>query len=70
MYYAGFSYSEAYNLPISFRKWFIERTIKEINGKDPNNPPPNRSVHQNTPESRELQGMNRVQSPSRLRRFT
>jgi len=70
MYYGGFTYTEAYKLPLAFRKWFVERIIKEINGKDPNNPPSNRALHANDPQTRELQGMNRAQSPSRLRRFT
>ena len=70
MYYGGFTYTEAYNLPLAFRRWFVERIIKEINGKDPNNPPPNRAVHTNDAQTRELQGMSRNQTPSRLRRFT
>ena len=28
-YYGGWSFSEAYNLPISIRKWFLERLLKQ-----------------------------------------
>ncbi len=29
-YNGGWSFSEAYSLPIGLRRWFIERTIKQI----------------------------------------
>ena len=29
-YNGGWSFSEAYSLPIGLRKWFIKRTIKQI----------------------------------------
>jgi hypothetical protein len=39
MYYGGFSYKEAYHLPVSYKRWFIERISKEIKGpEDPNDP--------------------------------
>lgn len=31
MCYLGFSYSEARQLPIGYRKWFIDRVQREIN---------------------------------------
>ena len=30
-YYGGWSFSEAYNLPIGLRTWFIERLAKQLN---------------------------------------
>jgi len=29
-YSGGWSFSEAYNLPVGLRKWFIERLIRQI----------------------------------------
>ena len=29
-YYGGWSFFEAYNLPVGLRKWFFERLSKEI----------------------------------------
>jgi len=29
-YSGGWSFSEAYNLPIGLRKWFVERLIKQL----------------------------------------
>jgi hypothetical protein len=69
MYYGGFLYGEAYNLPVSYRRWFIERLSKELN-KDGEKNTPTKALHQNTPDVRALQGMARQQVPSRLRRFT
>jgi hypothetical protein len=30
----NFSFTEAYNLPIQLRRWFIERTIKYLTPQD------------------------------------
>jgi hypothetical protein len=69
MYYGGFLYGEAYNLPVSYRKWFIERLSKELN-REGNENAPTKAMHHNTPDVRALQGMARSHVPSRLRRFT
>jgi hypothetical protein len=29
-YYGGWSLSEAYNLPIGLRKWFVERLARQL----------------------------------------
>jgi hypothetical protein len=29
-YHGGWSFIEAYNLPLGLRKWFVERLIQEI----------------------------------------
>jgi hypothetical protein len=33
-YSGGWSFSEAYNLPVGLRKWFVERLVKQL--KDEN----------------------------------
>lgn len=68
MYYVGFSYDNAYNLPISIRKWFIKRFIKEISKEENNNPAPIKASHVQTPETRMFQGSHRTYSPNRLNR--
>ena len=74
MYYAGFTYRETYSLPVPYKRWFIDRIVRELNkgkdGKDGESGAPNRALHANDPEVRQLQGMARPQTPSRLRRFT
>lgn len=73
MYYGGFTYKEAYNLPVVYKRWFIDRIGREIKGpEDPNDPSANngrsRAYHHNTPDIASLQGQ-RSNVPSRLRRF-
>lgn len=76
MYYMGFSYKEAYNLPVPYKRWFIERVVKELNrsgGGDENDPQPagaSRALAANTPDARAMQGYQRTDVPARLRRFT
>ena len=76
MYYMGFSYKEAYHLPVPYKRWFIDRVVKELNRSgggtddDPKPPAESRALHANTPDVRSLQGRQRAETPSRLRRFT
>ena len=74
MYYMGFSYTEVINLPIVYRKWFIERVSKEIRGSAPEgeagNGPSKAAHHQNDPMYAAATGKHRSQQPARLRRFT
>ena len=70
MYYGGFLYGEAYNLPVAYRRWFIERINKELSNKDNGGDPPTKALHQNSPDVRAMQNKARAQVPSRLRRFT
>ena len=30
-YHGGWSFSEAYNLPIKIRHWFVDRLVKQLN---------------------------------------
>ena len=76
MYYMGFSYKEAYNIPVPYKRWFIERCVKELNhsgGGTDDDPKPaaaSRALNANTPDVRAMQGYQRQQVPARLRRFT
>ena len=69
MYYGGFTYREAYNLPVPYKRWYIERIVKELNKGGDDGNAPSRALHQNSPDVRAMQGMARAQTPSRLRRF-
>lgn len=70
MYYGGFTYKEAYNIPVSYKRWFILRLNKELSRSAEGGNQQSRAVHQNTPETRALLGNTRSETPSRLRRFT
>ncbi len=67
VYYMGFTYSDAYALPVYRRRWFIKRFIKEVSPKD-KEPGPTRAAHLQTPETRALNGAHRTFSPNRLNR--
>ena len=74
-YYGGLTGSEAYNLPVPIKRWWIERIVKELNktgpnGDDDGTSSPSRALHANSPEIRAMQGRSRPNTPSRLRRFT
>ncbi len=73
MYYVGFTYAEAYNIPVWQRIWFLKRLNKEIkraNDANKGNGAATRAAHQNDPDSRELMGRHRSHVPANLRRFT
>lgn len=71
MYYMGFSYVEAYNIPVWQRVWFIQRLNTEFQkAADADKPNPSKAAHTNTPKSRALMGNHRHQVPAKLRRFT
>jgi len=70
MYYVGFGYKEAYNLPVWQRHWFIKRTNEEFKRANESNSDASRAAHANTGEQRSLRGMSRQQPPANLRRFT
>ena len=66
MYYMGFTYREGMELPTWKRKWFIDRLVKEMErsgGKS-------RAAHSNDNQTRALSGMQRGDTPAKLRRFT
>lgn len=70
MYYMGFSYQEAYRLPVAYKRWMIDRVVKELNKGADNGQNQSRALHQNTPDVRAMQNRARTQTPAKLRRFT
>ena len=70
MYYMGFSYFEAYSVPVWQRVWFIERINKELERTSEAEDTTSKALHHNTPDLRSLQNRGRSQVPARLRRFT
>jgi len=70
MYYAGFSYREAYTLPIWQRIWFIDRINEEFKRAAEQNANASRAAHHNTPDERMMSGRARTAVPANLRRFT
>ena len=73
MYYLGFTYIEAYNVPIFQRNWFVNRLneeIKKSQDEQGNQTQPTRAYHQNTPDARAMMNRHRSQVPANLRRFT
>ena len=70
MYYMGFTYKEAYNIPLWQRQWFMNRLNEEIKKSNDQQSSASRAAHANTPEMRQMQGNHRSMVPSKLRRFT
>lgn len=70
MYYGGFTYKEAYNIPVSYKRWFIERISRELSRSKDDGANHSRALHDNPAELRALSGNARTESPSRLRRFS
>lgn len=71
MYYGGFTWTEVSTMPVAYKRWFIERISKELSrGAETGQNPPTKALHQNSPDTRALQGYTRDVAPSRLRRFT
>ena len=70
MYYMGFTYLEAYMLPVWQRVWFLERINTELKRANKNEQSASRALHQNSSETRQLQGRQRGDVPAKLRRFT
>lgn len=70
MYYGGMTLTETMNIPVAYKRWFIERISKELSRSSENGQTQSRAAHQNAPETRALMGKARDQTPSRLRRFT
>lgn len=67
----GFTYTEAYLLPLWQRRWFIQRLQKEIKqSNEGDKSAGSRAAHQNTPDTRAMMGRYRSQVPANLRRFT
>lgn len=71
MYWMGFTFIEAINMPLSWRRWFIHRLQQELNKTGPNGEaPPTKSAEHNTRDIRSMLGRSRDAVPAKLRRFT
>jgi len=70
MYYGGFTWRETLNLPVAYKRWFIERISRELSKSSESGQTQSRAAHQNTSDVRSLMGKARNNVPSRLRRFT
>lgn len=70
MYYGGFLWHETLHLPVPYKRWFVDRIVKELNKGSEQGQNQSRALHQNTPDIRSMQNKVRSQTPSRLRRFT
>lgn len=73
-YYFGMDYKTYYNMPLSYRKWLIERIGKEIKKASEANAEgasniPSKGAHHNVPDARALAGKARSHVPAKLRRF-
>jgi hypothetical protein len=69
MYYGGFLWHETMHLPVPYKRWFVDRIVKELNKGADTGENQSRALHQNSPEVRSMQNKARAQVPSRLRRF-
>jgi hypothetical protein len=70
MYYGGFAWKETLHMPVSYKRWFIERIGRELKQTKDDGGTQTKALHQNSPDVRAMQGKARAQTPSRLRRFT
>ena len=64
MYYSGFSFRDAYRIPVWQRVWFVERIQTEIQKSQ------GQSRGHEGAEARALQGKHRQFTPANQRRFT
>ncbi len=72
MYYGGFTYTEAYNLPVRYKLWFVNRIAKELKrSQEGEAPQGDRTPSSNTPETAALLGrVKSANTAARNRRFT
>ena len=63
-YYGGWSFSEAYNLPIGLRKWFIERLAKQMTDE---NEAQEASMRGNGSQTQTLTPFNQPSMPSHMK---
>lgn len=52
MYYGGFLWREILHLPVSYKRWFIERISRELKRTSDEGNTQSRAAHQNTPDIR------------------
>jgi hypothetical protein len=70
-YYFGMTWQDYYHLPVTYKRWLIERIQREIKKTNSNgNEAGTKGAHHNDPQTRAFQGKHREHVPARLRRFT
>jgi hypothetical protein len=71
-YYVGMDTATYYNLPITYKRWLIERVIKEINkASEQKADIPSKGAHHNDPQIRAMAGkFKNFGSYSKNQRFT
>ena len=52
MYYGGFTWRETQMMPVSYKRWFIERINRELTRTQEAGQTQSRALHQNDPQSR------------------
>ena len=67
MHHLGFTYADAMQLPVTYKRWFIERIIRERNESAENGHTSSRTMQANDPHVRAMQGKQRTDVPARLR---
>jgi len=70
MYYMGFTYREAYLLPVWQRMWFIKRIQGELNRTTADGNTNSRGIAENRADLRSTRDFNRSRPPAKLRRFS
>lgn len=66
----GISWSDYLILPVAYKRWLHERMVKEINASREGGNGQTRGAQHNTPEARSMNGMQRADTPAKLRRFS
>lgn len=64
------SLTETFNLPVAYKKWYVDRVSKELKKGQNEGESQSRAPDANTPALRSLLGRQRDQVPARHRRFT
>jgi len=67
MHHLGFTYSDARDLQIPIRRWFVERINKQLSDSAAQGSTDTRSFEANTPDLRAARGSSRHVVPARLR---
>ena len=69
-YWCGLLPTEARKMSIEQRRWWIERTKKELEKSTEEGNTNTNALHASDPSVRQLQGRAREHAPQRLKRFT
>lgn len=67
MHHLGFTYADAISLPVTYKRWFIQRIVKERSESAETGQTSSRTMQANDPHVRAMQGKHRTDVPARLR---